>query len=95
MGTDDRTESAGLARRAKVFWTGRSQAVRLPKEFRFEEEEVAIHREGDRVILEPVRGRRRWPRGYWDRMRELAHNFEFPDVEVLSAGSPRDGLGDW
>lgn len=39
---------------AKIFWTGRSQAVRLPKEYRFEGKEVAIRREGDRVILEPV-----------------------------------------
>lgn len=39
---------------AKIFWTGRSQAVRLPKEFRFEGSEVAIRREGDKVILEPV-----------------------------------------
>jgi antitoxin VapB len=38
---------------AKLFWTGRSQAVRLPKEFRFEGTEVRIRREGDRVILEP------------------------------------------
>jgi antitoxin VapB len=38
--------------KAKVFWSGRSQAVRLPKEFRFDVEEVTIRREGDAVILE-------------------------------------------
>ena len=38
---------------AKIFWSGRSQAVRLPKEYRFEGKEVTIRREGDRVILEP------------------------------------------
>lgn len=38
---------------AKLFWTGRSQAVRLPKEYRFEGKEVRIRREGTRVILEP------------------------------------------
>lgn len=38
---------------AKIFWTGRSQAVRLPKEYRFEGTQVRIHREGDKVILEP------------------------------------------
>ncbi len=32
---------------AKIFWTGRSQAVRLPKEFRFEGAEVRIRREPD------------------------------------------------
>jgi antitoxin VapB len=39
---------------AKVFTTGRSQAVRIPKEFRFKEKELRISREGDRTILEPI-----------------------------------------
>jgi antitoxin VapB len=37
-----------------VFWTGRSQAVRLPKEYRFDGDEVRIRRRGGAVILEPV-----------------------------------------
>jgi len=40
---------------AKLFMHGRSQAVRLPKEFRFAGKEVRIRREGDRVILEPMK----------------------------------------
>jgi len=40
--------------RAKIFWSGRSQAVRLPKEFRFEGDEVRIRRHGSAVILEPL-----------------------------------------
>ena len=36
---------------AKVFMSGRSQAVRLPKEFRFKGTEVEIFRRGDEVIL--------------------------------------------
>ena len=39
---------------AKLFWTGRSQAVRLPRAFRFEGEEVRIRRVGAAVVLEPV-----------------------------------------
>lgn len=39
---------------AKVFTTGRSQAVRIPKEFRFAEKELRITREGRRTILEPL-----------------------------------------
>lgn len=39
---------------AKVFKHGRSQAVRLPKEFRFEGSEVRVTKVGDRVILEPL-----------------------------------------
>ena len=40
--------------RAKIFWSGRSQAVRLPKDFRFQGDEVHIRRHGSAVILEPV-----------------------------------------
>jgi antitoxin VapB len=39
---------------AKLFWSGRSQAVRLPKDFRFEGNQVRIRRHGSAVILEPV-----------------------------------------
>lgn len=39
---------------AKLFMHGRSQAVRLPKEFRFEGSEVRVSRVGDKVILEPM-----------------------------------------
>lgn len=39
---------------AKVFWSGRSQAVRLPKEFRFDGPEVRVRRHGNAVILEPI-----------------------------------------
>jgi len=45
---------------AKLFWTGRSQAVRLPKEYRFEGKEVRIRREGGKVILEPEETDRQW-----------------------------------
>lgn len=41
-------------RTAKLFWSGRSQAVRLPKEFRFSGEAVRIRRHGGAVILEPL-----------------------------------------
>jgi antitoxin VapB len=37
--------------KAKVFTSGNSQAVRLPKEFRFSSAEVEISRRGDEVIL--------------------------------------------
>ena len=39
---------------AKLFMSGRSQAVRLPKEFRFDGTEVRIRRHGNAVILEPI-----------------------------------------
>lgn len=36
---------------AKIFMNGRSQAVRLPKEYRFNTDEVYITRQGDNIIL--------------------------------------------
>ncbi len=40
---------------AKVFWSGRSQAVpAAPKDFRFEGDRVRIRRHGRAVILEPI-----------------------------------------
>ncbi|HEX5422936.1 MAG TPA: AbrB/MazE/SpoVT family DNA-binding domain-containing protein [Candidatus Acidoferrales bacterium] len=51
------------AKKAKVFWTGRSQAVRLPKEFRFQTDTVMVHRHGHAVVMEPIH---EWPEGYVD-----------------------------
>jgi antitoxin VapB len=39
---------------AKLFKNGSSQAVRLPREFRFKGDKVRIRREGNKVILEPA-----------------------------------------
>ena len=44
---------------AKVFMTGRSQAVRLPKAFRFECDEVCIRRVGSMVVMFDPRDRRK------------------------------------
>lgn len=50
-----------MPRFAKIFQSGNSQAVRLPKEFRFDVDEVEVSREGDAVILRPrADARRRW-----------------------------------
>ena len=40
--------------KAKIFWTGKSQAVRLPKKYRFEAKEVRIIKKGHCLILEPI-----------------------------------------
>lgn len=39
---------------AKLFQNGRSQAVRLPKEFRFKGDRVRIRRVPEGVLLEPI-----------------------------------------
>lgn len=68
---------------AKLFTNGRSQAVRLPKEFRFEGREVSVRREGDAVILEPLKPRA-WPKGYWRRWGKATLDLGL--VEPLAAG---------
>jgi antitoxin VapB len=73
--------------RAKVFWTGRSQAIRLPKAYRFHGDEVAIRREGDAVILEPLE-KRPWPKGYWESFGPLGDDFRAP--EPLPSSEHRD-----
>ncbi len=42
-------------RHVRLFRNGRNQAVRIPREWELEGEEAIIHREGDRLIIEPVR----------------------------------------
>jgi len=67
--------------RAKIFWSGRSQALRLPKEFRFVTREVLIHREGRRVVLEPCeieRDAKGWPTAWW-RLAGAAPDFDVGD----------------
>jgi antitoxin VapB len=58
---------------AKIFTTGRSQAVRLPKAYRFTTSEVTIERQGNAVILRPkVKTKDEW----WDEMDKILANFE-------------------
>lgn len=66
-----------MARRAKLFQSGGSQAVRLPKEYRFEgQEEVVIYREGEKVILEPAR--RQWSQEFL-QLAGSAPDFPYPE----------------
>jgi len=42
-----------MAQTAKVFMSGRSQAVRLPMKFRFSCKEVLVEKQGDTIVLRP------------------------------------------
>ena len=41
-------------RHVRLFRNGRNQALRIPREFELEGEEAIIHKEGDRLIVEPI-----------------------------------------
>ncbi|EME70959.1 SpoVT/AbrB domain-containing protein [Paramagnetospirillum caucaseum] len=44
-------------RHVRLFRNGRNQAVRIPREFELPGEDAILRKEGDRLILEPVRKR--------------------------------------
>jgi antitoxin VapB len=44
-------------RRVRLFRNGRNQAVRIPVEFELPGDEAIMHRDGDRLVIEPVRKR--------------------------------------
>ena len=43
------------ARKVSLFRNGRSQAVRIPREFELPGKEATIRREGDRIVIEPLK----------------------------------------
>jgi antitoxin VapB len=80
---------AMLPARAKVFWSGPSQAVRLPKAFRFTTGEVTVRKVGDALILEPA-PKQEWPVGYAASFANMPDDFERP--EPLPSSNQRDSL---
>ena len=72
---------------AKVFISGNSQAIRLPKEFRLDTTEVFIQRSGDRLILTPRM--QSWD-GFAEGFTGLSDDFDVSDG--LSEDIPRESF---
>ena len=53
---------------AEIVRVDGSQLVRLPEEFRLEGDTVSIRRQGEAIVLEPVKPAT-WPPGFFDRIR--------------------------
>jgi antitoxin VapB len=70
---------------AKLFTHGRSQAVRLPKAFRFQGTEVRVTKIGDKVILEPLREVRSMPWALLDETGDRVFMPEGRDQPALPA----------
>ena len=70
---------------AKIFQHGGSQAVRLPKAFRFDGAEVLIEKRGDEVLLKPV------PAAKFHSFAEIARYLaaKFPNSADFPAPPPR------
>jgi antitoxin VapB len=78
-----------MADRAKLFRTGGSQAVRLPKKYRFQgQTEVLIRREGTRVVLENAK--RTWSPGFLALAGSVK---DFPYPPEPAAVEPGPDLG--
>jgi antitoxin VapB len=73
---------------AKLFMHGRSQAVRLPKEFRFEGTEVRVSKVGDKVILEPAE-KKRFDAAAWRAGLE-----EYRDIPFMEDGRDQGTIVD-
>jgi len=75
--------------RAKLFKSGGSQAVRLPKDYRFEDQdEVLIYRQGNRIILEGAR--REWREEFLS-LAGAAQDFPYPDEPPAAEAGPDFG----
>jgi antitoxin VapB len=64
-------------RHVRLFRNGRNQAVRIPVEFELPGDEAMMHRDGDRLVIEPVR--KRGLVGLLATMRPLDE--DFPEIE--------------
>jgi antitoxin VapB len=78
---------------AKLFKSGGSQAVRLPKEFRFKGTEVVIEKHGDSVMLTPKKDYPRF-KTLNDVARYMREKYpqgaDFPDIERSKEQQKRD-----
>ena len=75
--------SAAVLATAKVFTTGRSQAVRLPKAFRFDTAEVTIERQGNAVVLRPKLTPEQWWVQMESAMNALRGEIQYVERERL------------
>lgn len=68
---------------AKLFRNNRSQAVRIPVEFELPGDRVLIHREGEKLIIEPVTGPANIVAllAQWRNEPPLGPEDEFPSIE--------------
>lgn len=74
---------------AKVFMSGGSQAVRLPREFRVDAKELRIRRQGEAIVLEPV------PEDEWawlDDLRPVSDDYVAAIRDARRKPQARPGL---
>jgi virulence-associated protein VagC len=73
----------------EIIRTQGTQAVKLPEGFQFEGDVVSIRRQGEAVILEPVKPAT-WPAGFFDAIRIDDPAFERPEQGPIPRVPSRD-----
>lgn len=69
---------------AKVFLNGRSQAIRIPKDFRVDTNEVYIEKVGDTLVITPKKN------NHWDRLFETLNEIDTSDFMNERVQPPLD-----
>ncbi|MBD8555110.1 antitoxin [Rhizobium sp. CFBP 8762] len=72
-------QSYSEPREAKLFRNNKSQAIRIPVDFEMPGDRVTIHRDGDRLIIEPVR--RRNLLQVLAELKPLGPEDQFPEID--------------
>ena len=68
-------------KKAKVFQNGKSQAIRIPREYRFNSKEVAVTPLGKGIVLQPIPRNVNW---FWlSALMPLGHLHEFSGLKLL------------
>ena len=72
-----------LTKTAKIFMNGRSQAVRLPKEYRFDTDEVYVTKQGQNLIISPKKTT-------WDEFFNTKSVFDDDFLDDRQDSQPQD-----
>lgn len=73
------SQNQSSSREAKLFRNNKSQAVRIPADFELPGDRVMIHRDGDRLVIEPVR--RKSLLDVLAGLKPLGPHDAFPDID--------------
>ncbi|MDR2870372.1 MAG: type II toxin-antitoxin system VapB family antitoxin [Deferribacteraceae bacterium] len=76
---------------AKLFMNGRSQAIRLPKEFRIDGTEVSIQKFGNTLIIAPLSVEEEWDE-FYARLDQMSEEIE--EIERPTEHQEREALND-
>lgn len=83
---------AEIERRVRLFRNNRNQAVRIPRDMEFSGDEVILRKEGDRLVIEPVKNDPRGLLEFLDSLEPL--DIDFPEIADPPA-DPVTVFDDW